>query len=69
MPTSARKSSSPKAKAAKLVLNPQTGELREVRGFGALKGGLKIRAGVDLTKPIYEQVASRRSGKAAAHRP
>ncbi len=40
----------------KLVRDPRTGEVLELRGFGALKGKLTLRKGLDLTKPIYEQV-------------
>jgi hypothetical protein len=54
--TTARKSSAPK-----LIRDSRTGEFREVRGFGALKGQLKITKGVDLTKPIYDQVAKKRT--------
>jgi hypothetical protein len=42
--------------AAKLVRTTRTGALLEVRGFGALKGRLQIAEGLDLTKPIYDQV-------------
>jgi hypothetical protein len=41
------------------------GELAEVRGFGALKGKLKLMPGIDLTKPIYEQVVRKTAQKAA----
>jgi hypothetical protein len=50
------KIASPSAKPNKTVRIPGTGQVLEVRGFGALKGQLKIARGVDLTKPIYEQV-------------
>jgi hypothetical protein len=56
MAKTARKSPSPK-----LARDSRTGELREVRGYGALKGQLKIAPGVDLTKPIYDQVAKKRA--------
>jgi len=48
----------PKLSAAqkKVVRDSRTGRFIEVRGFGALKGQLTIAKGVDLTKPIYEQV-------------
>jgi hypothetical protein len=41
------------------------GDLVELRGYGALKGKLKIMPGIDLTKPIYEQVI-RKTSKSAA---
>ncbi len=40
----------------KTVRNSTTGRTVEVRGYGALKGQLSIAKGVDLTKPIYDQV-------------
>ncbi len=49
----------------KHVKDTRTGKVLEVRGFGALKGQLKITRGVDLTKPIYEQVSKKRSGNVA----
>lgn len=41
---------------SKMVLDPKTGRYVEVHGIGALKGRLRIREGIDLTKPIFEQV-------------
>jgi hypothetical protein len=38
------------------VPDPKTGKLLTVRGFGALKGSLTVRKGIDLTKPIAAQV-------------
>jgi hypothetical protein len=38
------------------VPDPKTGKLLTVRGFGALKGSLTVRKGIDLTKPIATQV-------------
>ena len=52
----------------KFVRDPRTGETLEVRGFGALKGQLKIRPGVDLTKPIFEQVMKKTPARVAAHK-
>jgi hypothetical protein len=40
----------------KTVRDSTTGRMVEVRGYGALKGQLNIAKGVDLTKPIYDQV-------------
>ncbi len=40
----------------------------EVRGYGALKGRLKIAPGVDLTKPIYEQVTDKAVPKTSAQK-
>jgi hypothetical protein len=40
----------------------------EVRGYGALEGQLSIAKGVDLTKPIYDQV-KKKSGRPAPKHP
>ena len=48
------------ASTKKTVRVSRTGKVLEVRGFGALRGQFKIAKGVDLTKPIYEQVVKRR---------
>ena len=56
--TTARKSPTPK-----LIRDPRTGEMLEVRGYGALRGRLKIMPGIDLTKPIYEQVMKKTAAK------
>lgn len=37
----------------------------EVRGAGALKGPLRIRPGIDLTKPIFEQALKLDEAEAA----
>ena len=39
------------------VRDPKTGRLLTLKGRGALKGQLVFREGIDLTKPIAEQVA------------
>lgn len=40
------------------VRDPETGEeLPLPKGYGALKGQFVVRKGIDLTKPIAEQVA------------
>lgn len=52
----------------KLVRDPRTGDMLEVRGYGALKGRLKIAPGVDLTKPIYEQVTDKAVPKTSAQK-
>jgi len=44
-------------KRTKIVRDARTGRMVEVTGFGALKGQLKIARGIDLTKPIYDQVS------------
>jgi hypothetical protein len=44
------------------------GEMVELRGFGALKGKLTLMPGIDLTKPIYEQVIHKTTPKATAHK-
>ena len=50
--------------ATKLVRNAETGQIVTVRGVGALEGSdLKIKKGVNLLKPISEQVFARRSAK------
>jgi hypothetical protein len=38
------------------VRDPKTGRVVEVHGYGALRGQFEVRPGIDLTKPIYEQV-------------
>ena len=48
----------------KVVRDPRTGRMVEVRGYGALKGQLKLARSLDLTKPIYDQVS-----KAVRHSP
>ena len=51
----------------KLVRDPKTGQLVAVRGFGALKDSdLKIRKGVNLTKPIAAQALTGRREKHSA---
>jgi len=45
----------------KIVRDASSGRVVEVRGFGALKGQLKIARGLDLTKPIYDQVTKKAS--------
>ncbi len=52
------------ATPGRIVRDSSTGRMVEVRGYGALKGQLSIAEGVDLTKPIYDQV-KKRSGRAA----
>jgi hypothetical protein len=55
--------SQPKAIATeKTVRDSRTGQAVIVHGFGALKGHLTIKKGVDLTKPIAAQ-ALKNSGK------
>jgi hypothetical protein len=49
----------PLTASPKLVRATRSGNLLEVKGFGALKGQLKVAKGIDLTKPIYEQVSGR----------
>jgi hypothetical protein len=44
------------ATPGRIVRDAATGRVVEVRGYGALKGQLPIAKGVDLTKPIYDQV-------------
>ena len=39
----------------KTVRSSSTGRFVTVRGVGALKGELKLKQGVDLTKPIFQQ--------------
>ena len=50
----------------KLVRDAATGRTVEVRGYGALKGRLNIAKGVDLTKPIYDQVNKKPAQSVAA---
>ena len=60
--THAFSSSSP----TKQVRDTRTGRTVEVRGAGALKDRILLQAGVDLTKPIFEQAAKL---KPAPHQP
>jgi hypothetical protein len=46
----------------KTVRNARTGHVVEVKGAGSLKGGLAIKRGIDLTKPIFEQVTKANGG-------
>jgi hypothetical protein len=39
-----------------ILRDDRTGKVRVVHGYGAMKGKLALREGLDLTKPIYEQV-------------
>ena len=41
--------------AEKVVRDSKSGRFVTVRGAGALKGHLKIKRGLDLTKPIASQ--------------
>ena len=41
-----------------MIRDPRTGRWVEVRGFGAMESSpLPLIDGIDLTKPIFEQVA------------
>jgi hypothetical protein len=51
----------------KIVRDASTGRTVEVRGYGALKGQLNIAKGVDLTKPIYDQVKKKPARSAPEH--
>ena len=51
------------ATSSKTIVRLTNGEEVEVRGYGALQGQLKLEPGLDLTKPIYEQVISKPSEK------
>jgi hypothetical protein len=54
-------------KPRKIVCDSATGRMVEVRGYGALKGRLDIVKGVDLTKPIYDQIKQKSSRHASKH--
>jgi hypothetical protein len=41
-----------------LLKDKQTGKILPLRGYGALRDEHAARKGIDLTKPIYEQVIS-----------
>ncbi|HEX4180073.1 MAG TPA: hypothetical protein VHY32_04725 [Caulobacteraceae bacterium] len=56
------------ATPGKTVRDSSTGRVVEVRGYGALEGQLSIAKGVDLTKPIYDQV-KKKSGRPAPKHP
>lgn len=44
--------------SSKTVRDPNSGRFLEIKGAGSLSGNaLPLRKGVDLTKPIYEQVS------------
>lgn len=47
----------------KTIRDSRTGQFLEVRGYGSLKGRLQIAEGVDLTKPIFEQVTKKRPAR------
>jgi hypothetical protein len=50
-----------------VVIDPKSGQSVTVKGFGALKDfELKFKKGVDIVKPIAEQVLSRRPEKRRA---
>jgi hypothetical protein len=38
------------------IRSKETGEIHILHGYGASKGQYVVRKGIDLTKPIYEQV-------------
>jgi hypothetical protein len=46
-----------------LVRDARSGQFVEVRGVGALKGRLRLKKGVDLTKPIAAQVMGGRKSR------
>jgi hypothetical protein len=51
--------------------NEKTGEVFILHGYGSMKGKLELREGIDLTKPIFEQVLkleAREKRKASAKR-
>jgi hypothetical protein len=52
------------ATPGRLVRDSSTGRVVEVLGYGALKDQLSIAKGIDLTKPIYDQV-KKKSGRVA----
>ena len=54
------------AQIQKSMVLLSSGKVVEVRGYGALKGQLALMPGIDLTKPIYEQVIRKKTPKAAA---
>ena len=56
------------ATVPKKFVRLDNGELVELRGFGALKDKLTLTPGIDLTKPIYEQVIRKTTPKASAHK-
>jgi hypothetical protein len=41
------------------ITNKETGKTLPLKGYGDLKGELKIRKGIDLTKPIAAQTKSK----------
>ena len=56
------KSKKPTSDGVKVRRDARTGRMIPA-GYGALKGQYVIRKGVDVTKPIYEQVGRRSRGK------
>lgn len=51
--------------------NRETGEVLVLHGYGASKGKFEVKKGIDLTKPIFEQVLKmemRKKRKASAKR-
>jgi hypothetical protein len=61
----------PKGGGPATFRNEETGEVLVLRGYGSMKGKLELREGIDLAKPIYEQVLkleAREKRKASAKR-
>jgi hypothetical protein len=54
-------------KSGKIICDSSTGRMVEVRGYGALKGQLELVKGVDLTKPIYDQIKKKSPCGASKH--
>ena len=45
------------------IRDTETGEVVELKGYGALKGMLELDPDIDLTKPIWEQVQRKRAAE------
>ena len=56
----------PSATTERVVRDSKSGRFVTVRGVGALKGNLKIKKGVDLTKPIAAQTTKGRKERDGA---
>lgn len=57
------------ATTERVVRDSKSGRFVTVRGVGALKGHLKVKKGVDLTKPIASQAMKGWKGRDGASAP
>jgi len=55
-------------RGATCITDNETGKTLPLKGYGALKGVYVVRKGIDLSKPIFEQVSKLALRQSAAHR-